>query len=88
MSHDDAAHRRLRSLLERFVADRAELDAVFAGAPLLATLSIDSITLVHIVMTLEKEYSVRFELDSMDAAFADITSLLAFLGAASGKSQE
>jgi len=79
MTDHEAARTRLRAVLEPFVTEPAELDAVFGGASLLETISIDSSALVHLVVALEQEYSVRFDELSMDRAFTDIDSLLAFV---------
>ena len=79
MTVHDAARARLRAVLERFLTDPAELEAVFGGAPLLETISIDSISLVNLVAALEEEYSVRFDELSTDLALADVDSLLKFV---------
>ena len=84
MTDDTTALARLRAVIEPFVTDPAELDAVCDGAPFLETISVDSIGLLHLVVALEQEYSVRFDELSMDRAFADIDSLLAFLCGRSG----
>jgi len=70
---------RLRAVLGRFVIEPAELDAAFAGAPFLETVSLDSMALLRLVVVLEQEYGVRFDEGSMDRAFADVESLLAFV---------
>jgi acyl carrier protein len=79
MGGSDQARARLRAVFERFVADPAELEAVLGGAPIVETLSIDSIRLVSLIAAIEKEFSVRFDYLSMDEAFARFESLLAFV---------
>jgi acyl carrier protein len=79
MSARETARGRLRAVFEQFVADATELDAVFAGAPIIEAVSIDSITLVFLVTAIEKEFSVRFDYRSIEESFANVDSLLAFL---------
>jgi acyl carrier protein len=88
MTDPDATRTRLRAVFERFVTDPAELDAAFAGAPILDAVSVDSITLVHLVATIEKEFAVRFDYRSMDESFATVDSLLAFIGGRPGDGAE
>jgi acyl carrier protein len=77
MTGDDRS--RLRSVFERFAGNPDEVDAVFAGAPILDTLTIDSLALIHLVAELEREFSARFDYASIDRAFTDIDSLEAHL---------
>lgn len=79
MTGNDTPHARLRAVFERFVADRSELEAVVGGAPIVETLSIDSIRLVSLIAAIEREFSVRFDYRSLDEAFARFDSLLAFV---------
>ena len=79
MGDSDAARARLRAVFERFVADPAELEAVLGGAPVVETLSIDSIRLVSLIAAIEREFSIRFDYRSLDEAFARFESLLAFV---------
>lgn len=77
MSASEADRTRLRAAFERVVPEPAELDAVFAGAPIIESLPIDSIGLVFLVVEIEKEFSVRIDHVNMDEAFANVDSLLA-----------
>jgi acyl carrier protein len=77
---------RLRVLFARFVTDEAELDAVFSGAPILETVSIDSLALVHMMAAIETEFGCRFDLSTIDRAFSDVDALLAELSGRPGPS--
>ena len=87
MSESNTDRARLRAIFNHYVTEPAELDAIFNGAPLLETVSIDSITLVHLIVAIEKEFSVRFDETSMDQAFANIDSLLKLIGGPQGGSE-
>lgn len=76
---------RIRGVLERFVTDKGELDAVSRGAPILQALTIDSLTVLQLVTRLESVFEVRFDYETIEMAFEDIHTLAAFLGGKSGK---
>jgi acyl carrier protein len=80
----DNTSERLKQIFERFVTNSVELEAVSRGEPFLATLSIDSLTLVHMISEIEKEFSVRFDVETLDGAFVDFPTLLAFLAEQQG----
>ena len=71
---------RIKTILRRYVADDAELDAVFRGEPILTVASIDSLAMVHLVVDLEKEFGVRFDHETIERVFENIHTLAAFLG--------
>ena len=73
----------VRRVFERYVTDEAELDAVFRGDPILESVSVDSLAVVHLVAELEKEFGVRFDHDTIEQAFENVDTLTAFLGGAS-----
>lgn len=73
---------RVGEVLRRYVTDEAEMAAVLKGEPFQTALSIDSLTMVHVVTELEKEFGVRFDPETIDKVFETINSLLAFLGEA------
>lgn len=75
----DNTSERLRRVFERFVTNNDELEAVCRGEPLLTTLSLDSLALVHLTDDVEKEFSVRFDYATLDAVFVDFPTLVAFL---------
>jgi acyl carrier protein len=87
MSESQTNRARLRAIFNQYVPASAELDAIFNGAPLLETVSIDSITLIHLIVAIEKEFAVRFDETSMDQAFSNIDSLLKFIGRPQGGSE-
>lgn len=75
----NAIQDRIKRVIQRFVTDEAELNAVFQGEPILESVSIDSLAIVHMVTDLEKEFGIRFELDIVEQIFESITSLENFL---------
>ena len=70
---------RIREIFSRFVTDQDELDAVLSGVPILAAVSIDSLTMLSLVTELEKDFCVRFDYETIETAFEDIHALAAFL---------
>lgn len=76
---------RILEILERFVTDRGELDALSRGEPIVQTLTIDSLAVLQMVNELESLFNVRFDYESIETAFQDIHTLAAFLGGESGK---
>lgn len=79
---------RIRRVLERFVEDRVEIDAVFQGKPILTTLTIDSLTVLNIVTELESVFDTRFDYDTIETAFENIHTLAVFLGGKARKGNE
>ena len=71
---------RITGVLRRYVTDEAELAAVIGGASFQTALSIDSLTMVHLVTDLENEFGIRFQPDSIEQVFENIDTLAAFLG--------
>ncbi len=77
---------RIRQVLQKYVTDEAELDAVFRGEPFLTATSADSLTMVHIVTDLEVAFGVRFDLTTIEQVFETVHTLAAFLGGGQGES--
>lgn len=75
---------RIQQVLRRYVEDDAEMQAVLRGEPILTALSVDSLTMVHIVSEIEKEFAIRFDPETIEEVFEDINTLAAFLAGASG----
>lgn len=71
---------RIAGVLRRYVTDEAELAAVMGGESFQTALSIDSLTMVHLVTDLENEFGVRFEPETIEQVFENIATLAAFLG--------
>jgi acyl carrier protein len=76
---------KIRAVFQRFITDESEMDAIFRGVPILTAVSIDSLALVHLVTELEKEFGIRFDLDTVEQVFENIHSLEAFLAGESPK---
>jgi acyl carrier protein len=70
---------RIREVFLRFVEKEQEVEAVLSGEPILAALSIDSLTLLNLVNDLEREFDVRFNYETIESAFEDIHALADFL---------
>jgi acyl carrier protein len=78
---------RIRETFSRFITDEGELDAVFSGERILTAVSIDSLTMLNLVTELERDFSIRFDYETIEMAFEDIHALSAFLGGESGKKE-
>ncbi len=70
---------RITEVLRRYVTDEAELAAVIGGESFQTALSVDSLTMVHLVTDLENEFGVRFEPETIEQVFENINTLAAFL---------
>lgn len=75
----NATQDRIKLVIQRFVKDEAEFNAISRGEQILETVSIDSLTVVHMVTDLEKEFGIRFELDTLEQVFESINTLENFL---------
>jgi acyl carrier protein len=80
----ESTSERLTRVFERFVTNGAEMEAVARGEPLLATLSLDSLALLHMINDIENEFSLRFDSATLDTVFVDFPTLLAFLASQQG----
>ncbi len=76
---------RILGILERFVADKGEFDALSRGEPILKALTIDSLAVLQLVNELESTFNVRFDYDSIEMAFEDVRALAGFVSGQSGK---
>ena len=75
----NATQERIKNVIQRFVTNEAELNAIFQGEPILESVSIDSLAVVHMVTDLEKEFGIRFELETVEQVFESIATLETFL---------
>lgn len=71
--------KRTLAVLEQFLKNPGELQAVIEGGPLLATSSFDSLSLVNFVVELENELGVRIDTDDITQTFDSIDSLTDYL---------
>jgi len=78
---------RIREVMSRYL-HAEELQAIFRGAPILTTLTIDSLSLLNLVVELESRFKVSFDYDTIETSFATIDSLAAFLDSESGKQEK
>lgn len=74
----ESTRARVEKTLRRFVRAE-EVAAVLAGAEIVPTLTIDSMTMIHLISELEHEFSVRFDHRSMERSFTNLGTLLEFL---------
>lgn len=70
---------QLREILQRFVSDSAALDEYFAGAPFLEAITLDSLSMLHLITEIEKSFGVRFDLRTLEQVFLDLSTLSHFL---------
>ncbi len=70
---------RIKNIFERFVTEDAEMAAVLQGEPILEATSMDSLTIVHLVTELEKEFGTRFDLETLEQSFENIHTLQIYL---------
>ena len=75
----NSTQERIKDVIQRFVTNEAELNAIFQGEPILESVSIDSLAVVHMVTDLEKEFGIRFELETVEQVFESIATLETFL---------
>ena len=75
----NATQERIKNVIQRFVTNEAELNAIFQGEPILESVSIDSLAVVHMVTDLEKEFGIRFDLDTVEQVFDSVATLETFL---------
>ena len=70
---------RCLEILAPFLVQPGEQDAVAGGAPLFSSSSIDSLTLVNMVVALEQAFKTEIDADDLEATFKDIDSLAAYI---------
>ena len=75
----NSTQERIKSVIQRFIKNEDELNVIFQGKPILESVSIDSLAVVHMVTDLEKEFGTRFELDTVEQVFESIATLEKFL---------
>jgi len=66
---------RIQKIFSKFIINKNELEAVFQGKSILKTISIDSLTMVNMVVELEKEFGIRFDAETLDKTFENIGTL-------------
>ena len=66
----------LVQLLDQFIDDKSELQAIMDGAPLRSTLSMDSMRLLDLVVRIEERFGVSFEYEDIDRALESFDTLL------------
>jgi acyl carrier protein len=76
-------HNDIRSLclsaIASFVADENDLKAIEAGEPLIKTASLDSLSLVNLIVALEEETGVPIDTDDLEGVFQNLDSLVRYL---------
>jgi acyl carrier protein len=72
---------RCLEVLASFLVQPGEREAVAGGAPLFTSSSIDSLTLVNMVVALEQAFSTDIDAEDLEATFKDIDSLASYIDA-------
>ena len=72
---------RCLDILGRFVEDADDMERIRQGASLLGTGSLDSLSMVNLVVELESEFGIAIESDSLEALFQNLDSLVAHIAA-------
>jgi len=70
--------RRIEVVLGRYIADPAQVAKIMSGASFQEQAAIDSVTLLNIMLDLEKEFEVAFDADAFERGGGDVTALAAF----------
>jgi acyl carrier protein len=70
---------RCLAVLKPVLVQEGELAAVAAGGTLYDSGSLDSLTLVNLVVALENEFSLQIDAENIDQVFATLDSLVAYL---------
>jgi acyl carrier protein len=70
---------KILEVFRRFITNDNEIDAVRRGEPILTTLSIDSLTMVHMVSDIEKEFDMHFDYETIEHVFENLHTLENFL---------
>jgi hypothetical protein len=78
---NDKLDGRLHEVLQRYVTDPAEWQAILAGGPLLKATGLDSFSVVNLVLELKPISNVSFDPDTLERTLKDIHTLRAFLEA-------
>jgi acyl carrier protein len=63
------------TVFARLISDQEELDAILRGEPILQAATIDSLTMMHLVAELEKEFGMRFDLYTIENSFETVNTL-------------
>ncbi len=66
-------------VFRRFISSDDEIDAIEKGKPIMSAISIDSLTMVHLVTDLEKTFNTRFDYETIEYVFETIHTLETFL---------
>lgn len=77
MSNDTAT--RCLKLLENLVEPHSKLREIAQGGDLREQISLDSLTMVNLIVSLENEFKFSFEAENLDEIFANFNSLVAYI---------
>lgn len=73
--------RRCLDILGRFVEDADDMERIRQGASLLGTGSLDSLSMVNLVVELEAEFGIAIESDSLETLFQSLPTLVDHIAA-------
>ncbi|MAT49897.1 MAG: hypothetical protein CMK32_01765 [Porticoccaceae bacterium] len=72
---------RCLDILGKFVEDADDMENIRQGASLLGTGSLDSLSMVNLVVELESEFGIAIESDSLETLFQNLDSLVNHIAA-------
>jgi acyl carrier protein len=70
---------RLIEVIGRYVTDPGELEAVGRGEPFLTATSLDSLTMMTVIIEIEKRFSMRFDLETIEHTFETLETVVTYL---------
>jgi len=70
---------RIIDVIRKYTADNNEIEKVISGEPILSVLSVDSLSMIHLVNDLENEFETRFDYETIEYVFENIHTLERFL---------
>ena len=72
---------RCLDILGKFVEDADDMESIRQGASLLGTGSLDSLSMVNLVVELESEFGIAIESDSLETLFQNLDTLVNYIAA-------
>ena len=66
-------------VLQKFLIQSGEFEDIKTGGGLFETTSLDSLTLVNLVVELENEFQIEIDAENIDDVFSTLGSLTAYI---------
>ncbi|MEI8349921.1 MAG: acyl carrier protein [Candidatus Omnitrophota bacterium] len=70
---------RIKKVFQTNVANTSDLSDVYLGIHFKKIVSLDSLALLRIMVALEKEFKIKFDLDSLGEVFRDIHTIETYI---------